>query len=83
MSTPSLLGLSLPALEELLRPLGLKAFQVRQIYRWMYNARRLQPREMTNISKTLRETLEKSYSWEPLVLEKTALSQDSSEKMVL
>ena len=82
MSTPSLLGLSLPALEEALAPLRLKAFQVRQIYRWMYNARRLHPREMTNLSKTLRETLEKSYSWEPLLLEKTALSQDGSEKML-
>ena len=81
MSTPSLLGLSLPALEELLRPLGLKAFQVRQIYRWMYNARRLQPREMTNISKTLRETLERAIPGS-LCPGEDGLSQDGSEKML-
>ena len=56
-------------LEELtgeLSALGEKAFRAKQLYQWMHQKLAAELSEMTNLSKGLRERLEKEYIWTAL-----------------
>lgn len=79
----SLLGLDLPGIEALCEGLGLKAFHHREIYRWAYERRTLDPLAWTNLPKEARQKLaERCASGLPQVSGEQ-LSSDGTRKFLL
>ncbi|MDD3218666.1 MAG: 23S rRNA (adenine(2503)-C(2))-methyltransferase RlmN [Lachnospiraceae bacterium] len=54
-------SMSLSELESFFKKIGEKPFRARQVYEWMHKKLAASYDEMTNLSKSLRETLEKDY----------------------
>ena len=50
-------GLTLPALQDLLKGMGKEKFRAQQLYRWVYDKRVLELDQMTNLSKDFRTEL--------------------------
>ncbi len=79
----SLLGLDLPGIEALCEGLGLKSFHHREIYRWIYERRTLDPVAWTNLPKEARQKLaERCASGLPRVSGEQ-LSSDGTRKFLL
>ncbi|MBS4189175.1 23S rRNA (adenine(2503)-C(2))-methyltransferase RlmN [Bacillus sp. FJAT-49705] len=73
---PSIYSLQLNELKDWLVEMNEKAFRAEQIFDWLYTKRISSFDEMTNLSKGLRELLEKSFSLTTL---KTLIQQQSSD----
>lgn len=56
-----LIGLTLADLQEVCAQVGAKPFAARQMARWLYTARATSIDDMTDLSKTVRENLSKTY----------------------
>jgi 23S rRNA (adenine2503-C2)-methyltransferase len=54
---PNLYGMDRPALVEALAPHGARAFQARQVYRWLYRRRAYAPESWTDLPKAVRESV--------------------------
>lgn len=75
-----LVGLSLPALQAALAPLGLPAFRAKQIWHWMYVRGVTDFSAMSNIAKPLREELARHFSiFRPAVAQEQ-VSSDGTRK---
>ncbi len=70
-----ILSLSIEELREEILKLGEKPFRAVQIYEWLHKKLVTDYGEMTNLPKTLRETLSEKFPLEPLVPVKTLISQ--------
>lgn len=73
---PSIYSIELHDLKEWLVEHNEKAFRAEQIFDWLYKKRVTSFEDMSNLSKTLRETLEKHYSLTTL---NTLIQQQSSD----
>jgi hypothetical protein len=75
--------LSLAELEAFLRELGQPAYRAQQVFRWLHQrgARRFE--EMTDLSKTLRETLEAHATCAPMEITKVERAADGTRKYAL
>ena len=69
-----LLSLSLPELEVFLTSLGEKRFVASQLFRWLHYQRVTDFGEMTNLSKQLREKLQKNCYISSCSIEKKLVS---------
>ncbi len=77
---PSLLGLTVPQIAELLAPFGEPEFRARQIYKWIHFQNADSFGEMTNISKPLREKLSVHFRIKTLKLAHRNIALDGTEK---
>jgi len=70
----------LPGLETLFRERGIATFRARQVFRWLYVKSAARFEEMTDLSRSFRESL--SLDWDLHVLEekKCELSKDGTQK---
>lgn len=83
MEKTPLLGLDLPGIEALSHGLGLQPFHHREIYKWIYERRTLDPLAWTNLPKAAREQLaERSTSGLP-EMSGDQLSADGTRKFLL
>lgn len=74
-------SLTLEELKSELRALGEKNFRAKQIFNWLHKQYVSSFNEMTNISKALREKLEKSYSLSRLnIVQKLVSKEDGTTK---
>ena len=67
-------SLTLPELQTQMTELGEKKFVASQIFKWLHQAKAVSFDEMTNISKSLREKLKKSYAIYGCTIEKKLVS---------
>lgn len=67
---------------ELKATLGLEPFRARQLIQWLYRERHTSFSGMTNISREVREKLERTYSIFRPEVETSLLSQDGSRKFL-
>ena len=79
----SILSYKLDDLKDALSKEGYKAFSTSQIFEWIYKKRVFTFDEMTNISKDLRNFLNKNYSLSSLKLKKIEVSKDKETKKYL
>ena len=83
MARTNLLGLDLAGLEGYFTEVGEKPFRARQLLQWIHQYRVVNFDEMTNLSKTLRQTLsEKATLSLPEVLHEY-ISVDGTRKWVM
>lgn len=80
MSKQNLMGLTLDQMQGLFEQLGEKPYRGRQLFKWLYNDRRVDFEGMTNFSKPLRSRLEAEYTIEGLELARREKSIDGTEK---
>jgi 23S rRNA (adenine2503-C2)-methyltransferase len=79
----NLLGLDLPGLEAFFVELGEKPFRARQLLQWIHQYRKSEFAEMTNLSKALREKLERVAEIRlPQVLHEH-ISRDGTRKWII
>ena len=71
-----ILSCSLDELREFFEKLGEKLFRANQVFDWVYNKRAQSLSEMTNLSKGLRERLEKSLAFPVMDIAKRQVSSD-------
>jgi 23S rRNA (adenine2503-C2)-methyltransferase len=76
----SLLGLSVAAIIELIQPLGEPSYRAHQLYKWIHYHNADSFEEMTNLPKSLRNTLTKKFHIKTLRLEKKTIALDGTEK---
>jgi len=81
MSKPvCLTSLSLAELEEQLKNIGEPAFRARQIFRWIYRARKTDFSEFSDLPKSLRQRLNETFVINPLKLTQEISSKDGTTK---
>lgn len=81
MDKTDLRSLTLDKLKVELEKLGEKSFRAKQIYSWLHEKQVREFSEMTNLSKDLRETLEKNYTIKNLkIVEKLVSKEDNTSK---
>lgn len=73
---PSIYSLELQELKDWLLENGEKPFRAEQIFDWLYIKRAVSVEDMTNLSKELREKLDRSFLFTAL---KTAIQQESAD----
>ncbi|GAB5411648.1 MAG: bifunctional tRNA (adenosine(37)-C2)-methyltransferase TrmG/ribosomal RNA large subunit methyltransferase RlmN [Chlamydiales bacterium] len=62
---------------------GLPAFSAKQVVQWIHQKGILDPEKHSNLSKSIRETLNKEFSWELPKINSHLISVDASEKFLL
>lgn len=77
---PSLMGMTLEQLTELMKGLDEPAFRAKQIFQWMYVKNVRDFREMKNVSKATQEKLEALYTVGRLTCVDKQVSQDGTTK---
>ncbi len=77
---PSLLGLTVAQIAELLQPLDQPEYRARQIYKWIHYQNVDSFEEMSNIPKSLRYQLADRFRIKTLVLDKQQIAADGTEK---
>jgi 23S rRNA (adenine2503-C2)-methyltransferase len=83
MEKKDIKSLSYEEIQEELKCIGEKAFRSKQIYQWLHEKLVDSFEEMTNLSKDLREKLEKQYALNALeVLEVQTSKQDGTQKFL-
>ena len=83
MARTNLFGLDLPGLEAFFTDIGEKPFRARQVLQWIHQYRVIDFNEMTNLSKSLRQTLlDKASLALPEVLEEH-ISVDGTRKWII
>ncbi len=80
---PSLKGLHLHEMKDILAPLGARAFHARQIMAWFYQRGVSDFSRMTDLSKGLRTALGKNFRADELLLMTERRSRDGSRKILL
>lgn len=80
---PALYGETLESLQLLLAERGEKPFRTKQILDWLYKKRATSPEQMTNLPAGLRQWLDETFDFTPVVpvLQKTA--SDVTDKLLL
>ena len=78
-----ILSCSLDELRGLFEKFGEKPFRANQVFDWVYNKRAQSLSEMTNLSKGLRERLEKSLAFPVMDIAQRQVSSDGTEKFLL
>lgn len=73
-------SLSLDALIAAFEDLGEKKFRAKQVYEWLWKKSAFTFSEMTNLSKSLRETLEMKYQILPVSISSQQVSNDGTIK---
>lgn len=73
-------ALSLPELEAYFSTIGEKSFRARQVYDWIWSKNLHSLSEMTNLSKALREKLEKDFQINPAEIHVMQRSKDGTIK---
>jgi 23S rRNA (adenine2503-C2)-methyltransferase len=76
----SLLGLTAAQIREKLSGLGQPDYRAHQIYKWIHHHNVDSFDEMTNLSKSLRETLKSNFCIKTLELDRMEASADGTEK---
>jgi len=59
------------------------AFVGKQILHWLFNKQVIDPSKFANISKEVREDLQKDFCWQPLTIDSVVNSDDGSSKVLL
>jgi len=77
---PSLLGLTVPQIAEMLKPLDQPEYRARQIYKWIHYQNVDSFEEMSNIPKSLRYQLADRFRIKTLVLDQQQIAADGTEK---
>ena len=77
---PSLLGLTVPQIAGMLKPLGQAGYRARQIYKWIHYQNVDSFEEMSNIPKSLRRELAERFGIKTLFLEQREIAADGTEK---
>lgn len=77
---PALIGLDLPALEQLVESLEEPAFRAQQLHSWIYVKNRRAFDQMTNLAKSLRQKLDERYTVGSLQLVEKQVSEDGTIK---
>lgn len=72
--------LSLNQIKNALQELGERPFRAKQIYEWLWQKSCTSFDEMTNLSKSLRETLKEQYEIKPVVVDDKQKSNDGTIK---
>ena len=72
--------LSIDQLKEMLVEASEKSFRAKQIYEWLWQKNAMSFEEMTNLSKSLREYLEKHYYIDHITLDEQQVSTDRTIK---
>jgi 23S rRNA (adenine2503-C2)-methyltransferase len=80
---PSILDVSETALAAWFTERGGKAYWAKQVLRWVFEKRVLNPERYTDLPPTLRNALAESYSFELPELDSCLASSDGSEKILL
>ncbi len=83
MSKICIKSLTLKQLASELQALGEKPYRAKQIFPWLYRRDVASFHEMTDISQTLRETLDKHFSLLRLEVAETLTSEDGTRKLAL
>ncbi len=79
----NLFGYTLKALEEEMESLGEKKFRATQLYTWIYIKKVYDFDEMTDISKTFRETLKENYCLTLPTIHTEQVASDGTIKLLL
>ncbi len=79
----NLLGLNRQDMEAFFAELGEKAFRATQVIKWIHQLDVIDFDQMTNLSKSLRETLKQKACIKPLDVEVDQLSSDGTRKWML
>lgn len=58
-------------------------FVARQIYEWIFRKKVLDPDQMSNLPKALREKLKAEFTWDLLEIDAHLISKDESQKLLL
>ena len=82
MKKINIMGYTQPQLEELMLTLGQKAYKGGQVYNWLYKVRQYDFNKMTDLTKEVRQRLDKDYVFDLLELEKELVSQDGTRKFL-
>ena len=82
MSKVNLLGYSSGELEGLMQSLGDKSYRGRQLFKWLYKLRQYDFSLITDLSKSLRQTLDEQYDFRTLQLERHDESVDGTQKFL-
>ncbi len=77
----TLIGMSLPELEELMISLGLEKFRAKQLFKWIYSKSERDLNKMTDLSPKVREAL-KATPLGSLNIEKHQISKDGTQKFL-
>lgn len=80
---PDLVGLSREELAEVLKGVGEKPFRAKQVWHWIYHRGARTFAEMTTLSKSLRERLDRDFRIGRPHVSQALLSNDSSRKWLL
>lgn len=80
---PDALSLSFEEWSQLLSQLGQKPYRVRQVYRWLHQRYAVSFDEMTDVPKSLRETLSERLRLSPPAIEAVQQSTDGTRKYKL
>ena len=78
-----LLRRSLAEWSELFAEWGERPFRAKQLFRWIHHNGVLDPREMSNLSKSLRERLEQAGLQSPFTVDEVHRSADGTRKLLL
>jgi 23S rRNA (adenine2503-C2)-methyltransferase len=79
---PNIKDLGLQELEARLSQLGQPAYRAKQIWQWLFHKRATSFAEMTNLSTSLRATLDKEFSISRLTIVRKAESRDGTVKFL-
>ncbi|MCM1104181.1 MAG: 23S rRNA (adenine(2503)-C(2))-methyltransferase RlmN [Clostridium sp.] len=83
MQKKDIKSMTLSELEQEFAALGEPRFRAKQIYEWMHGKQAEHFSDMTNLPKTLRERLEKQYTYTGLTVEKRLISAiDGTQKFL-
>ena len=72
----NIMNFSFAELEEEILRIGEKKFRAKQIWQWLHQKRVSSFAEMSNLSKTLRESLESNFGINELSVQKHQVSKD-------
>ena len=82
MDRINLLGNTVGDLEKVMVNLGEKPFRARQLFKWLYHIMQPDFERMTDLSKTLRKDLSDKFVFDYPSIEKIAISEDGTEKLL-
>lgn len=83
MIKPDIRKLSFVELENVLAELGEKRFRINQIEEWLWQKSAQSFDEMSNLSKSLRETLKNNFDIHPVKISETQRSDDGTFKLAI
>jgi 23S rRNA (adenine2503-C2)-methyltransferase len=82
-SKPYAFDQSMPEWQSWVQEKNSPAYLGKEIYRWIYSKKVVDPKGFTNIPAPLRKSLEESFDWTLPLIDSHLISQDGSEKFLL